>query len=173
MNAQLPDVKTSSIACARGVIDWKPAFLSALENVGVICKAAEAAKVSVMTVWRERKSNPEFAAAYNESLGCGALFLEAEAIRRAKDGVVRMKFNSKTGLPFIDPRTGDPYMEHEYSDALMVTLLKRHIPEYREPKEGVTVNNTVSNFTITLEQQRQIQASKQRAGLRDGIRNLE
>lgn len=74
--------------------------------------------------------------------------MEAEAIRRAHDGVVRMKFNSRTGQPFIDPRTGEPYMEHEYSDTLMAILLKRHFPEYREPKGDVHVTSTVNNNTI-------------------------
>lgn len=148
----LCEVKTVPIARARGVVDWRPAFLKALESVGVICKAAEAAEVSVMTVWRERKGNPEFTTAYEEALGCGALLLEQEAIRRAKDGVRRMKFNPKTGEPYMDPGTGKPYIEHEYSDALMVTLLKRHIPEYRDKPSEVHVAQTVNNGVVLTEE---------------------
>lgn len=120
-----------------------PAFLAALEETGVISRAAKAADVSRKTVWLRRQTNPEFLTAFNDALQAGALLLEAEAVRRAAEGVVRMKFNPKTGQPYIDPRTGQPYMEHEYSDTLMVYLLKRHFPEqYREPKGDV--NNTVA-----------------------------
>lgn len=83
------------------------------------------------------------------------MLLEAEAIRRAQDGVVRMKFNSKTGLPFIDPRTGEPYMEHEYSDTLMAILLKRHFPEYREPKAETHFTTTTNNFVVLSQDQLQ------------------
>lgn len=124
---------------------WIPAFLSSLEETGVILKAAKAAEVSRTMVWLRRKSDSAFATKFDDALRSGALLLEAEAIRRAHDGVVRMKFNPKTGQPYIDPRTGEPYMEHEYSDTLMAILLKRHFPEYREPKGDVNVTNAVHN----------------------------
>ena len=159
----LADVKTVPHARARGVVNWRPAFLKALENCGVVCLAARAAEISVMQIWRERKGNPEFAAAYDESLACGALLLEAEAIRRAKDGVRRMRFNPRTGLPYLDPATGEPYIEHEYSDALMVTLLKRHMPaEYREKGPEVHVTSTVNaGIILSVEKLRELQQCKQ------------
>lgn len=143
---------------------WVPAFLAALEESGVILKAAAAAEVSRKTVWLRRKTNSQFASDFDDALKAGALLLEAEAIRRAQDGVVRMKFNSKTGLPFIDPRTGEPYMEHEYSDTLMAILLKRHFPEYREPKADVNVNNSVHNHLhITSEELTKLQERRRMA----------
>jgi hypothetical protein len=149
---------------------WVPAFLAALEESGVILKAAEAAKISRKTVWLRRKTNGEFAQDFEDALRAGALLLEAEAIRRAQDGVVRMKFNPRTGLPYIDPRTitdecpqGLPYMEHEYSDTLMAILLKRHFPEYREPKGDVNVTSSVHNHLhITEADLRQIQEERQK-----------
>lgn len=91
--------------------------------------------------------------------------MEAEAIRRACEGVVRMKFNSKTGLPFIDPRTGEPYMEHEYSDTLMLALLRRNFPDsYREQKGDIHVTSNVQNFTVlSKEGLEQLQAWRQEA----------
>jgi hypothetical protein len=142
---------------------WVPAFLAALEETGVILKAAAAADISRKTVWLRRKNNSEFAQDFDDALRAGALLLEAEAIRRAQDGVVRMKFNPKTGLPYIDPRTGEPYMEHEYSDTLMAILLKRHFPEYREPKGDVNVTSSVHNHLhITESDLKQLQAERQR-----------
>jgi hypothetical protein len=136
----------------------------------VILKAAAAAEISRKTVWLRRKNNPQFAQDFDDALRAGALLLEAEAIRRAQDGVVRMKFNPRTGLPYIDPRTiteqcpeGLPYMEHEYSDTLMAILLKRHFPEYREPKGELNVSTAVHNhFHMSESDLRQIQAERQR-----------
>jgi hypothetical protein len=129
----------------------------------VILKAAAAAEISRKTVWLRRKNNPEFAQDFDDALRAGALLLEAEAIRRAQDGVVRMKFNPRTGEPYIDPRTGQPYMEHEYSDTLMAILLKRHFPEYREPKGDVNVTSSVHNHLhITEAQMREVQEARRR-----------
>lgn len=136
---------------ARKSIDWTPAFLSSLEETGVIAKAARSAEVSRTTVWERRQADPEFAKKFDEALRAGALLFEAEAIRRATEGVMRIKFNSKTGLPFIDPRTGGPYMEQEYSDALMIAILKRHLPDYREPKGDVHLTTHTNNFVVLSE----------------------
>lgn len=144
---------------------WESAFLAALEETGVISKAAEAAQIGRKAVWTRRKNNPGFAKEFDDALRAGALLLEAEAIRRAQDGVVRMKFNPKSGKPYIDPRTitpecpeGLPYMEHEYSDTLMAILLKRHFPEYREPKSETHVSTTLNNFLVmTAERSQQLQ----------------
>lgn len=54
--------------------------------------------------------------------------LEDEALRRAKDGLRRLKFG-KDGLPLNDPETNKPYTEYEYSDTLLMFLLKGLLPE--------------------------------------------
>jgi hypothetical protein len=71
-----------------------------------------------------------------------------------------MKFNSKTGLPFIDPSTGEPYIEHEYSDTLMCALLRANFPnEYREKERGdVHVSTTVNVPIVNLDKLNRIQA---------------
>lgn len=102
-------------------------------------------------MWLWRKTNKDFADDFEDALKAGALLLEAEAIRRAQDGVTRMKFNPRTGEPYIDPRTGQPYMEHEYSDTLMLALLKRNFAEYREPKADVNVSTQVHNHIVAPE----------------------
>lgn len=96
----------------------------------------------------------------------GASLLEAEAVRRARDGVMRMKFNPKTGQPYIDPRTGEPYMEHEYSDTLMCLLLKRHFPEYRGEAHKIQVSasaQTESRWAITPEELEQLRERHRKA----------
>jgi hypothetical protein len=123
-------------------VDWTKAFLASFVITGHCGKAAEAARTSYVAVWRRRKSDPVFAEAYQEALAVGAELLEAEAVRRATEGVRRMKFNSKTGLPFIDPKTGEPYIEHEYSDVLMMALLRRHFPDKYGSKDQLDVNHS-------------------------------
>lgn len=146
----------------RGVVDWQPAFLTALEELGVITRACSAVGVTPKTVWLHRKQDPVFLAQFEDSLEAGALQLEAEAIRRARDGVRRMKFNSKTGLPFIDPETDKPYIEHEYSDTLMLALLKSHFPKYRDKPGEVHVSTTVNNV-MPIARQRELQERRQAA----------
>jgi hypothetical protein len=140
----------ATIQRARGSVDWSDAFLSSLEETGVVVKACESAQVSRSSVWRRRQDDPEFAKRYEESLKSGALLLEAEAIRRASGGLIRKKF-TKSGAPIIDPETGEQYVEREYSDTLLALLLRRHIPEYREPKADVNVNNSVHNHLYVTE----------------------
>ncbi len=53
--------------------------------------------------------------------------LEGEARRRAVDGVYRLKYFN--GEPVMDPRTGKHYIEHDYSDTLLIFLLKGALPE--------------------------------------------
>ena len=61
--------------------------------------------------------------------------LEAEARRRAVTGVRRLKFDK--GQAIIDPETGEPYVELDYSDVLLIFLLKARAPEkYRENQNG-------------------------------------
>jgi hypothetical protein len=146
-----PDALLSDVKPSGGVVDWKPAFLKALENVGVVKTAARLAGVSVMTVWREKKANPDFAKAYEASLECGARTLEEEAVRRAVHGVRRLKFNPKTGEPYIDPATGEPYVELEFSDSILIAFLRRHFPEYRDKSGEVHVSTTLNNIAIFTE----------------------
>lgn len=127
--------KANARASGPKVVDWAPAYLVALAECGHCGKAAEAAGTSYTAVWRRNKSDPDFATAYEEALGIAANLLEAEAVRRARDGLRQYKF-SKSGAPLINPVTNEPYFEHAYSDTLLLALLKRFFPkEYRERQE--------------------------------------
>ena len=138
---------------ARAAVDWSPAFLKALEESGVIAKAARAVNISRVAVWERRQNDTDFRAKFEAAQTAGALLLEEEAVRRAKDGVRRIKFNPKTGEPYIDPATGEPYLEHEYSDAILLALLKRHFSGYHEKPNEVNVNTTVNNHISKADQE--------------------
>jgi hypothetical protein len=112
------------------------AFLGALIELGHVGRAAQAVKIDRRTIWYRRQVDAEFARAYEEAMGIAAQVLEDEAVRRARDGVRRLKFNARTGEPYVDPETGRAYVEHVYSDALLMMLLRLHFPErYRERQE--------------------------------------
>jgi len=124
----------------------KRAYLKALSLAGTQTHAAEAAGIDRTTAWHWTKEEGEAADQYREALEeareAGADYLEAEAIRRATSGVQRLKFHQGTMItvPLIGkdekPRLDDkgeeimvPYVEHEYSDVLLIFMLKGYRPE--------------------------------------------
>jgi hypothetical protein len=67
-------------------IDWKPAFLAALAQVPVVDRACRAVGVSRGTVYKARKADATFAAAWDDALEDGVDCAEEEAFTRAVDG---------------------------------------------------------------------------------------
>lgn len=163
--------KRSNARARKGpiAVDWAPAFISALAETGHNDRACEAASISRTTVWERRRDDKNFADAYRQSLAISAISLEAEAVRRARDGMRRMKFNSKTGEAYIDPETGKPYIEHEYSDTLLIALLKRHYPElYKErPAAGDSSATVNVNITVMSDEKRQKLIDLKRQAIED------
>ncbi len=83
------------------------------------------------TVYDWQELDDQFAAGWREAELVSTEVLEAEARRRAVTGVPRLKFDR--GVAVTDPSTGEPYVENEYSDTLLIFLLKARAPEkYRE-----------------------------------------
>ena len=112
--------------------DWKPAFLKEVARTGNILLTCELVGIGRRTFYTHRDSDQEFASAASEALEIATERLEEEARRRAFDGLVRKKFD-KGGKPILDPETGEQYVEREYSDTLLIFLLKAHNPKkYRE-----------------------------------------
>ena len=111
------------------------AFLTAYATMGVVSRAAKAADIVPKTHWNWSHEDGErgdrYRAAFAEARRQACDVLETEARRRACDGVKRLRFYK--GEPIIDPTTGKQYAEHEYSDTLMMFMLKGSLPEkYRE-----------------------------------------
>lgn len=110
------------------------AFLKAFAKCGVVTRAAEAVGIDRHLHAHWMRDDPEYAEAFADAQEQAADMLEAEAVRRATQGVMRLKFHN--GEPIIDPQTGQQYAENEYSDTLLIFLLKGARPaKFRERRE--------------------------------------
>jgi hypothetical protein len=108
---------------------WKDAFLSILGKTSNITAAARKAKVSRSRVYQERDSDMDFAAAWDEALESAIDDAESEAWRRAVKGNIKQRHYDKDGNLLGTTR--------EYSDTLLMFMLKSHRPErYRETVRG-------------------------------------
>lgn len=133
------------------------AFLAAYAETGCITTAAKMAKVGRRS-HGDWKLQPEYAAAFEVAQQHAIEVLLDEAWRRAHDGVVRYvvhkgllvyepKRDKKTGevLRHTDPDSplfgqpilsDNPIVERQYSDSLLMFLVKARRPEYRDNWEG-------------------------------------
>ena len=113
------------------------AFLAAFRITGNITHAVKAAKVSRRShsKWLE---NADYAKAFADAKAEADEALEMEARRRAVKGLRRYKFYK--GEPVLHPVTGKPYVEHEYSDGLLIQLLKANLPD--KYAERIKAENT-------------------------------
>jgi hypothetical protein len=111
----------------KALLASQEAFLAAYAQCGNISRAAKAAGTDRQRHY-EWLENEEYAKAFDLAHDEAADMLEAEARRRAVEGTVRKKFQ-KNGTPITDPATGQQYFELEYSDNLLITLLKATRPD--------------------------------------------
>lgn len=93
---------------------WTDAFLAHLAETGILSDAAAAAGVDRSNVFRRRQDDPEFAQAVEQAIDMAADKLEAEARRRALEGVEEPVYQ---GGQLVGTK-------RVYSDALLALLLK-------------------------------------------------
>lgn len=109
----------------------KERFLQAVALTGNITQAAKIAGCNRHTHKTWMKEDREYPDRFREAMDEAADLLEQEAKRRAVDGTRRLKFQG--GEVLVDPNTKKPYVEYEYSDTLLIFLLKGARPEkFRE-----------------------------------------
>lgn len=113
----------------------KQTFLDALAKCGVIGDAMVAAGIKTRnTIYKWRADDPDFAQAYTEAVETAADTLEAEARRRAVEGVTSIKWVGKG-----DDR--EPVEEVKYSDTLLLALLKANKPDKFADRSKVDLSN--------------------------------
>lgn len=112
---------------------WKPAFLLALAQTGVVTQAAQIAQVNPTTVFRARdprgRTGPNlaeaqrFSRAWDAALQTAADRVETEIRRRALDG-----FDREYDVFYKGEKVGTRHV-HAYSDRLLMFLAKALRPE--------------------------------------------
>jgi hypothetical protein len=103
--------------------DWRPVFLQALNDTGLVKEACRVAGIHRSTAYEERQRNEEFAVAWHDVEEETTERMEREAIRRAAEGVEKPVFQGGQQVGAI----------REYSDTLLIFMLKARRPErYRE-----------------------------------------
>lgn len=122
------------------------AFLAAYAECGNITLAAKMAKIDRTQHYRWL-ADPDYASQFQDAEEQAVEMLEKEARRRAIEGLRKKKFD-KNGQPVIDPETGEQYVEHEYSDSLLIFLLKGARPEKYRDRHEIRAN---VNVTAKLE----------------------
>ena len=101
-------------------------FLRALMECGTVYRAAALAEVDRPTVYRTMRAEPDFKAAVEEARGIGKEpyrdTLTEEVHRRAVDGITEPVFYRGEMVATV----------RKYSDTLLMFLLKREDPSYRD-----------------------------------------
>jgi hypothetical protein len=111
-----------------GTPDWRPIFLKELRKRGNIADACAAAKVARQTAYGVRKEEPGFKIEWEDALNDACDRMESEAFRRAVEGCRKPVYQSKELVGFIQ----------EYSDTLLIFLLKAHRPKFRDASSLVS-----------------------------------
>jgi len=110
--------------------DWQEPFLESLRRVPNVREACQIAGVGRASVYKERQRNDAFALAWSEALEEGLDVLESVAHARATIGqpmrkrVVKTYRNGTVEVTEIEWR--------HISDTLLMFMLKRYRPEFRE-----------------------------------------
>lgn len=105
----------------------KKEFLAKLEVTASITRACKLSKIPRRTIYTWIELDPDFAVAIEASKEIAVEALQDEAIRRAFEGVVKPVYQGGKLVGKI----------REYSDTLMVLLLKGNMPDkYKERFSG-------------------------------------
>lgn len=118
------------------------AFLAAFAKTGSIGLAAKAAKVHRSTHYDWLKEDEDYGAQFESAQDEAVDALEVEARRRAMKGTRRKRFN---------PKTGEAFFEFEYSDTLLIFLLKANAPAKYRDRVSLDANvQTNSKIVVEL-----------------------
>lgn len=106
------------------------------------------------------KDNESFRRAFQKAKKQALRYLEEEARRRAVEGIRKKKFYK--GEPIIDPVTGNQYEETEYSDAMLMFLLKCQLPEKYGDKSKLELSGSLDLTNIN---EAELEERERRLGL--------
>ena len=131
--------------------DRREAFLTALTDTGIDSAAASIAGITRARAYQVRRQDPGFASAWEEAEEQAADALEAEAWRRAVDGVPEPLVSAGRVVRNDD---GQPLAIRRYSDNLLLALLKARRPK-RFKDRAVVEHDIADGLADRLEAARQ------------------
>lgn len=108
----------------------KAAFLLAFEDEGTVFHAAKRAGIDRTTHYRWLNEDPEYRAAFADAEETVVEKLEREGMRRAREGTDKPVFHQGEVVGHI----------REYSDTLLIFLLKARRPNVYRDRIDVTVD---------------------------------
>lgn len=106
-------------------------FLAELALDGNITRAANAVGVDRSNAYQRRLRNPEFATRWADAIEAATDAIEAEAHRRAVTGVEEPVFYKGVECGRVT----------RFSDPLLLAMLRRYRPEYRDSGTRVEIAN--------------------------------
>lgn len=121
----------------------KSSLLIAYVRTGSLTRACQACSISQQAHRRWLRQDPQYAEAWSDAQAALADSLEEEAIRRARDGIERPVYQG--GL-----QVGNTT---EYSDQLLMFLLKGMRPEKYRERVAVINETSVEAEIIRLEEE--------------------
>lgn len=143
-------------------------FLEYLRQTGNITKAADACVVARRTLYDHRKANEEFKEKWDEAVVIATEHLEAEARRRAFDGVDEPVYYKGAVVGHV----------RKYSDNLLMFTLKGLKPEKYRDNVKADLNMRITNDSLSDEERISLKqlakdfalstASDSREGEKDG-----
>jgi hypothetical protein len=119
---------------------WPGLFLDAILMGANVRRASKIAGISENTAYKRRKVDAEFDQAWREAARISTELLEEEAERRAYHGVVKPILYKGEVVAKV----------REYSDTLMMFLLKARKPEMYREAPKVVVNNRTNTTSTTV-----------------------
>lgn len=114
-------------------------FLAALADVGNVCRACEVSGVGRSTVY-EWRADPEFEAQFKLAMEEATERLELEARRRAYKGTEKPVYQGGKLVGHV----------REYSDTLLIFLLKGANPDKYRERTSITVEDPVKALAKLL-----------------------
>lgn len=121
--------------------NWKSIFIKTLRDTNNVRRSCLAAGVSRTMAYKAKETDKRFAAAWQEALEDACDVMEAEAQRRALAGVRRVRPIFHMGVQIAQEET------IEYSDTLLIFLLKAHRPEKYRERVDVSLKKDLSKLT--------------------------
>jgi hypothetical protein len=145
------------------VIDWTRPFLLALGKMGIVRYACLAANVSPDSVYKRKAADPVFAAKYKEAQEWATDVAVQEAWRRAVEGVEKI----------VPLGRGEHTTEKNYSDGLLLALLRARRPQEFGNKVEVTDGGAAQHLTLEEMRARNLEAKRKLESTDTGAAALE